>query len=248
TAVSTRSMRASATRVPAFAGAPVAPRTASAHSRVSIGRSMDESIPTKDGRAMKRCMPRILLVEDAPVTQAYLAAVLEALPATVDAVATGVAAMRAVSDPGRGSHALWLVDAHLPDADGADLLERLRSVAPWTPAIAHTASRERREIDALLAAGYERVLAKPVAAGVLREAVGSALESRSAVAEAGTGPEWNVDALRRIFRGELPAQRAAVNLAAKAGQRDGMASVLHRMRASCALVGAQRLDAAVRAL
>lgn len=200
---------------------------------------------------MKQRMPRILLVEDAPVTQAYLTAVLEAWPATVDAVATAGDAMRAVSGGirgGRGHHALWLVDAHLPDADGASLLVRLRSVAPWTPAIAHTASRERVEIDALLAAGYERVLAKPVAAGVLRAAVEAALQPRSAVAEAGMDPEWNVAVLRRLFRDELPAQRATVNLAAQTGHRGDMASVLHRMRASCALVGAQHLDAAVRAL
>ena len=197
---------------------------------------------------MKHCMPRILLVEDDPVTQAYLAAVLEALPATVDAVASAGEAMRAVSGGGRGTHALWLVDAHLPDADGAGLLARLRPVAPWTPAIAHTASRERAEIDALLAAGYERVLAKPVAAKVLRAAVEAALQSRSAVAEAGVDPGWNVAALRRLFRDELPAQQAAVNLASKAGRRRDMENVLHRMRASCALVGAEHLDAAVRAL
>lgn len=193
-------------------------------------------------------VPRILLVEDDPVTQAYLAAVLEALPATVDAVASAGEAMRAVSGDGRGTHALWLVDAHLPDADGAGLLARLRSVAPWTPAIAHTASRERAEIDALLAAGYERVLAKPVAAKVLRAAVEAALQSRSAVAEAGVDPGWNVAALRWLFRDELPAQQAAVNLASKADRRSDMENVLHRMRASCALVGAQHLDAAVRAL
>src|SRR5690606_37029819 len=133
-------MRASATRVAAFAGAPVAPRTASVHSRVSIGRSMDESIPTTDGRAMK-WVPRILLVEDDPVSQAYLAAVLETLPATVDAVGRAADAMRAVERGGHDNHALWLVDAHLPDVDGASLLARLRSLAPWTPAIAHTAPR-----------------------------------------------------------------------------------------------------------
>src|SRR5690606_3250171 len=205
----------------AIAGAPVAPGAASVRAGVSIGRSMDESRPTKDGRTMKRRVPRILLAEDDPVTQAYLAAVLEALPAKVDAVATAVEAMRAVSGSfrgARGSHALWLVDAHLPDADGAGLLARLRAMSPWTPAIAHTASRERAEIDALLAAGYERVLAKQVAAGVLRAAVGAVLQRRGAVAEAGImGPEWNVAALRRMFRDELPAQQAAVNLALTTG-------------------------------
>ena len=57
---------------------------------------MDESIPTTDGRALKHGappdLPRILLVEDDAVSQAYLAAVLEALPATVEAVAAALAA------------------------------------------------------------------------------------------------------------------------------------------------------------
>src|SRR5690606_8741356 len=120
--------------------------------------------------------------------------------------------------------------------------------ASWTPAIAHTASREREEIDALLASGYERVLAKPVAAQVLRAAVAAALHPRSAIAEASLDPQWNVAALQRLFLDELPGQQAAVNLASEAGRRSEMASVLHRMRASCALIGARRLDAAVRAL
>src|SRR5690606_5520858 len=146
------------------------------------------------------------------------------------------------------NHALWLVDAHLPDADGASLLARLRSLAPWTPAIAHTASRERREIDALLAAGFERVLCKPVAVVALRTVVSAALQPQASVAEAGVHPRWNVAVLRQLFRDELPAQRAAVNIALQAGRPGAALGVLHRMRASCALVGAQRLDAAVRAL
>src|SRR3546814_18379341 len=104
-----RSMRASATRGAPAAGATVAPRTAREHSRVSIGRGMGQSIPTKDGRAMKRRATRILLVEDDPVSQAYLAAVLEALPAPVDAVASAAAAWPAV-DAG-GTPGLRRVDA-----------------------------------------------------------------------------------------------------------------------------------------
>ena len=196
---------------------------------------------------MKR-VPRILLVEDDPVSQAYLAAVLEALPARVDAVGRAGDAVRAVERGEHDSHRLWLVDAPLPDADGASLLARLRSLAPWTPAIAHTASRERREIDALLAAGFEQVLCKPVAVVALRAVVSAALQPRASVAEAGGHPRWNVAALRQLFRDELPAQRAAVNIALQAGRPGAALGVLHRMRASCSLVGARCLDAAVQAL
>src|SRR5690606_35625054 len=114
------------------------------------------------------------------------------LPATVDAVGRASGAVRAVERSRHGNHALWLVDAHLPDADGACLLARLRSLAPWTPAIAHTASRERREIDALLAAGFERVLCKPVAVVSLRTVVSAALQPQASVAEAGVHPRWDV--------------------------------------------------------
>ena len=212
---------------------------------------MDESIPTTDGRALKHGappgLPRILLVEDDAVSQAYLAAVLEALPATVEAVASAGAALQAVARE-RDGHVLWLVDAHLPDADGATLLARLRPLAPWTPAIAHTASRERDEIDALLAAGFGQVLRKPIAAATLRAAVGDTLHGRIAVAETQAPVHWNVALLQQLLLDELPGQQAAVGGALAAGYHVAAAGVLHRMQGACALVGARGLDAAVRAL
>ncbi len=204
---------------------------------------------------MKRCAIRILLVEDDPVSQAYLAAVLETLPATVDAVASAAAAVRAAAG-GRG-HDLWLVDARLPDADGATLLARLRILVPWTPAVAHTASSDRGQIEALSAAGFDRVLCKPIGATVLRAAVHDALHPAARVAEAWNdgvalaamrNVPGNVDALRRMFRRELPLQRDAVLAALAADELVAADDVLHRLRASCGFVGAMQLDAAVRAL
>jgi len=196
---------------------------------------------------MKRCRPRILLVEDDPVSRAYLAAALETLPATVDAVVDAATALRA-STGVRGGHALWLVDAHLPDTSGANLLARLRARTPWTPAIAHTASRERDEIEALLVAGFDRVLCKPIAAAALRAAAAAALRPRTAVAEASVPARWNIAALRPLFLAELPAQQAAVATALAAGDHAAAGEVLHRMRAACALVGARALEMAVQVL
>jgi CheY-like chemotaxis protein len=213
---------------------------------------------------MKRHMPRILLVEDDPVSRAYLTAVLEGLPARVDAVASAAAALRAIAGDAR--HALWLVDARLPDADGAQLLAQLRPLAPWTPAVAHTASHDRRGIDALLASGFDRVLCKPITAVALRVAVLDALHAAPqparAVAEGHVADDWddhaalaalrddrgNAAAFRRMFCLELPAQHAAVLAAMAAGNQAAAVEVLHRLRASCAFAGARTLESAVRVL
>lgn len=207
---------------------------------------------------MKPGVPRILLVEDDPVSRAFLAAVLLALPARVEMTAS---AAEALACSGEGaSHDLWLLDAHLADADGATLLTRLRAASPWVPAIAHTAARDPAGATALREAGFTEVLRKPIAAPALRAAVRRALRRPVAVAE--PSPHWDdavamaalrndgghVGALRMLFLAELPGQREAVASACTAGDRPSAEAVLHRLRASCGFVGAVRLEAAVCAL
>jgi len=205
--------------------------------------------------------PRILLVEDDPVSQAFLAAAIEAFPAIVDRAGS----LAAARDLAAGHvHALWLVDANLPDGRGADLLAQLRVDFPDTPALAHTASQERHALDALVDAGFLEVLVKPLSPQCLRAAIGRVL-GVAAVAPMATGPKlpsWDdaaalsalngqqehVQALRKLFLDELPAQRRSIATAAANGDPTTMRSTLHRMRASCGLVGAARLDAAVRTL
>ena len=207
--------------------------------------------------------PRILLVEDDPVSRAFLSAAIEALPATVDAVGDCASAERQAAD---GRHDLWLIDAHLPDGTGGALLARLRARAD-TPALAHTASHDRHALDGLLGAGFLEVLVKPIAPGALQAAIRRALGAPLAVdadtpRRGGKLPVWDdaaalgalngerahVEALRRLFLGELPGQRLAVDAALAAGDDEGAAHVLHRLRASCGFVGAARLAEAVHAL
>lgn len=212
--------------------------------------------------------PRILLVEDDPTTAAFLAAAAEALPADVDSVGS-LAAARAQATA--HAYALWLVDAHLPDGEGATLLADLRAAAPHVPAIAHTASREAALHEALHGAGFTAVLVKPLAATALRAALAGALgatraprvsEAVHAPPPAGLQPPWDdaaalralngerahVDALRVLFRDELPAARDLVANAVRTGDDDALRAVLHRLRASCGFVGARRLEDAVVAL
>lgn len=120
--------------------------------------------------------PRILLVEDDPVTCAYLVAVIEALPASVQVARSLAEARRCVVE---GDHALWLVDANLPDGSGAELLEDWRASGRHTPAIAHTASHDRDALQALLDAGFCQALAKPISAANLLAALRQQLDGPS---------------------------------------------------------------------
>ncbi|HHW4680172.1 MAG TPA: response regulator, partial [Xylella taiwanensis] len=80
--------------------------------------------------------PRLLLVEDDPISRSFLQTSLEALPAQVDCADSADAALT-LSRHHR--HHLWLIDINLPDGNGTELLSSLRRLHPNTPAIAHTA-------------------------------------------------------------------------------------------------------------
>ena len=200
-----------------------------------------------NGRTMKPGgSPRVLLVEDDAVSRAFLVDALAGAAAVV-AVATAAAALEAVRHA--GPFELWLLDAHLPDGNGIALLHRLRVHAPCTPALAHTADPDPALAAALRRAGFGNVLLKPLAARGVREAIGHALRqggAAHAIAEA-QGPAWP-PALRRMFLAELPGQRDAIREALAHGDAAIAWGLLHRLRGSCALLGAEALDAAVRSL
>lgn len=204
--------------------------------------------------------PKLMLVEDDPVSLAFLEAASAALPATVATAADAASAMALAQG---GAFDLWLIDSNLPDATGAELLARLRASGSPTPAVAHTATHDAATHARLRAAGFDEVIAKPVTSAqwqaALRRALDATADSHVADATArhyGERPLWDdaaalaalngnaehVAALRRLFLEELPGQRSRI---ADAGTRE---DTLHRLRASCGFVGAARLDAAVRRL
>ena len=217
--------------------------------------------------------PRILLVEDDPTSRAFLQAATESLPAQVDAAATMADALALAR---AHAHALWLIDANLPDGSGSELLARLRAGGATTPALAHTASRERADHRALLAAGFIATLAKPLPAedwlAAIRHALAGRGDATDAVETAAhrvgqppadygmavwddaqalsalAGDAGNVAAMRSLFLAELPGARDSIVAAAAAGDMEALRAALHRLEAGCGFVGAARLGAAVARL
>ena len=213
--------------------------------------------------AMTSPSPRVLLVEDDPVSSAFIAAAIAVLPVEVDVAATCATALQLAKEHG---HQLLLIDANLPDGNGRELLRALRMNGPETPALAHTASRDRGDLDALIDAGFAEVLIKPLGAAELQAAVRRALRLPPAWEESmprcGKLPVWDdaaasaalngndahVAALRKLFLAELPAQRDALLAALLADDAGPARAHLHRLQASCGFVGAARMGAAARTL
>lgn len=168
-------------------------------------------------------LPRILLLEDDPISAEFLAAAIEALPAAVDSAATLAEARRLFR---MATYDLWLLDAHLPDGRGAELLAELRLHDPHTPALAHTADTRREALDALIDAGFAEALPKPLSIallqGTIRRMLGAkgittkstsvtnavmdgihieAFAAQSTPVRCGKLPIWDDDAALRAFNG-----------------------------------------------
>ncbi len=211
-------------------------------------------------------VPRVLLVEDDPVSRAFLTVAVQATPAEVDGADTLAAALALAQSH---DYALWLFDANLPDGSAVELLHRLRRRFPHTPALAHTAAANPDVHEKLLGAGFLEVLVKPLPAVAVRDAlrrvlgptqdpaIGPAFRPGSdhppiwddeAAALALNGNSAHIASLRALFIDELPTLRSRIGRAVQAGDRDGVLGELHKLRASCGFVGATRLGDAARAL
>lgn len=204
--------------------------------------------------------PRVLLVEDDPISLGFFQAALEPLALRLDCADSLATALACA---GQARHDLWLIDAHLPDGSGSALLAQLRLLYPDTPALAHTADAgaEAR----LLGDGFLKVLIKPLPANELQHQVRAALPARTEAAMAAApaaagdwdeaaalaalnGQQHHLHALRELFLSELPGTRDAVDSALRQHDETTLRSHLHRLQASCGFVGAARLARAVREL
>lgn len=199
----------------------------------------------------------LLLVEDDPISRGFLTLALQAMPATVVDVACDGAQARTLV--GRTAHALWLLDANLPDIRGEALLAELRALRLGVPALCLTAEVDPQRLAHLQAQGFAEVAPKPLSIPALHAAVRRAL---AGVPDGAAAPVWDdaqalralgdnaaaVQAMRALFVAELPAQAAAIAQAIGDADLPAARSVLHKLKASCGFVGCPRLLEAIAAL
>jgi two-component system KDP operon response regulator KdpE len=100
----------------------------------------------------------ILVIDDAPELRAFLGRVLRAHGYTVDGAATARQGLDAFF--GRGA-SLVLLDIGLPDANGLDVLERIRRRDSSTPVIVLSVRTDESEKVAALDGGADDYVTKP---------------------------------------------------------------------------------------
>ncbi|MBS0194327.1 MAG: response regulator [Proteobacteria bacterium] len=199
----------------------------------------------------------LLLVEDDAISRGFLSAALRAMPATVvDVACDGAQAAALVRET---AHALWLLDANLPDTSGEALLATLRTLRSGISAVCLTADPTPERAINLRAAGFAEIATKPLTIpalqSIVRRALGNPRNASGLLvwddAQALTALGGNaaaVTAMRQLFAAELPSQVAAIVAAIDTLDYAKAHAILHRLKASCGFVGCPRLLASVHAL
>ncbi|MBN8480476.1 MAG: response regulator transcription factor [Xanthomonadales bacterium] len=198
-------------------------------------------------------MPRLLVVDDNALSLHFFG---EALAALGIECATAASAGEAIERAAISTYDLLLIDAHLPDMHGAELLQRIRNgdgASRWVTALATTAATGADA--ALLAAGFVDVLPKPIGIEVLRARLHAHLSGASGRdvrpcldmqrAQAALGDARFIAPLRELLSREL--EGVPREFAALAARDDvvGMRDRLHRLAASAGLCGAVALGTAI---
>lgn len=212
-------------------------------------------------------MARLLVVDDDPITRQFF---LEARARAGDTVCCAqdirTALMLAVTEP----FDAILLDLHLPDGNGEDMLRGLRddptAASRQTPAIATSAELTPAQRRVLIGAGFVEALRKPITVHELdallaatvpacANRAGLAISINTGAATAtlllddaralgATGDAAIVAALRALLASELVSLEAELRLAIEAGDTTAACDRLHRLRAACGFCGANALDAA----
>ncbi|MCY7343704.1 MAG: response regulator [Pseudonocardia sp.] len=191
-------------------------------------------------------MIRTLVVDDDPVAATAHAVYVERVPGfDVAAVAgTGVEALRIAATTAVD---LVLLDVHLPDMSGLDVLRRLRTAGHTTDVIMVTRARDLAVVQAAVAFGATQYLVKPFTFAVARAKLEAHREYRERLGGTHALAQDEVDELFGTLRGPvapagLPKGISRASLAAVAQALESADGGLSAHEAGTAL-GASRVTA-----
>ena len=129
---------------------------------------VDGVTPSVDS-APEASRPRVLIVEDNPINQRVVEAMLQRLGCRTRIASTGVEALSAIEE---ADYDLVLMDCQMPEMDGLETTRRIRSMErgkKHTRVVALTANAMPEDRDRCYAAGMDGYLSKPVRLNDLRD-------------------------------------------------------------------------------
>ena len=130
----------------------------------------DAAASVADAEALSTPPLAILLVEDSPVNQQVIQALLHKMGHSVRLAGNGYEALEAVAQE---RPQLVLMDLRMPEMDGLEASKRLKRLYPELPILALTANAAEEDRAACLQVGMSDLVAKPVTSKGLRQALGA---------------------------------------------------------------------------
>ncbi len=215
-----------------------------------LARYLDRNESATEGARLARYQGTVLVAEDDEDNRRLVERMLSRLGLTVIAVTQGDTAVRTgLAEPVQ----LVLMDRHMPALDGVEATRLLRQAGFRRPIIAFTAG-DQQEIDALLDAGCEGVLMKPIDQGHLLALLDRTLErDRDGLQEAVD----DSDSIRHLvneFLDHLGGRRQRMMAARDQSDWSTLRREVHQIKGTAGAMGypamteqAARLDLCLRA-
>jgi PAS domain S-box-containing protein len=205
-----------------------------------LGRYLDAD-PEHDGWAQTEALcfrGSVLVAEDNENNSRLVERMLQGLGLTVITVPSGDDAVRAaLSD----SVQLVLMDRHMPGLDGVEATQLLRQTGFRRPIVAFTAG-DQSETEALLAAGCDGVLNKPIDRGhllamlrrYLVERTGAAVQTEDDTADS---QDQDMAHLAEQFLDGLGARKKTMNTAGADRNREALKVEAHQVKGTAGAMG-----------
>ncbi len=192
-----------------------------------------------------RTVRRVLVVDDNRLVRELFVSSLTERGARCRAAGSGAEALARLREE---IPDVVVLDLALPDGDGADFVPRLRAVAPDLRIIGVSAHAGVADRARALAAGMNDFIVKPVPLDDLWVAIaGQAVVRTDRVARFDPPASLNPGLLAAFAR-ELPAQKAVLAAAVRAGDWPQVRATAHYLRNSALVIGADALYAACTGL